>query len=369
MSFFATDTSDPLYARNMALFAGVANRDVPGAMRLFQQEERERKLFEMKLEEAKQRQQDQARQREFLQGMPGPEMMASQQALAGGGGPTPQNAARMPQVSPMQRLMHQGAQAGAIPLNDYLGSMQPKQPIKLGANDRLLNPLTYAEMVGAAPAPEKAPSAVQEYQFATQQGYKGTFADWELAKRKAGASSVNVNTDSLGLKPKDRFEMEGKLSDDFAKSTLMDRTILASTSKIRTALGQDGALKDQAAIYAFAKGLDPEGAVREADYAAISNSAGLIDRVRGYSDRLLKGERLTPTQRTEMLNFADAWEKVANARIQAQRGRFGTQAQRYNLSPDAVLDPSNARTPAEEPKRPAASRAPTVDELLKKYGR
>lgn len=36
------------------------------------------------------------------------------------------------------------------------------------------------------------PSAVQEYQFAVQQGYPGTFADWEMEQRRAGATTVNV---------------------------------------------------------------------------------------------------------------------------------------------------------------------------------
>lgn len=55
MSFFATSMDDPRYAHNMALFSGIANKDVPGAMGLFQQEQRERKLFEMQLREAQQK--------------------------------------------------------------------------------------------------------------------------------------------------------------------------------------------------------------------------------------------------------------------------------------------------------------------------
>jgi hypothetical protein len=176
----------------------------------------------------------------------------------------------------------------------------------------------------------------------TDPAQRSHFLKLAVQKQTTHQPSTTVNVgDNLGLKPKDRFEMEGKLSDDFLKATALDRNVLTSASKIRTALGLDGALKDQAAIYAFAKGLDPEGAVREADYAAISNSAGLIDRVRNYSNMLLKGERLTPTQRQEMVNFASAWEKVANSRIQSQRSRFSSQAQRYNLSPEAVLDPNN----------------------------
>lgn len=172
-------------------------------------------------------------------------------------------------------------------------------------------------------------------------------AVFDNAIRKASThtpgTTVNVS-DGLGLKPKDRFEMEGKLSDDFAKATQLDRGVLNATSKISAAFTETGAMKDQAAIYSFAKMLDPEGAVREADYAAIAGTAGLIDRVRNYANKLLTGEQLSPNQRAEMVAVAKAFEGVANARIGPQRNRFSTQAQRYNLSPDAVLDPQKAST-------------------------
>lgn len=163
---------------------------------------------------------------------------------------------------------------------------------------------------------------------------------------RAGASQVNVNTDNLGLKPKDRFEMEGKLADDFKQVTKIDSGVLAATRKISTSLTKDGALKDQAAIYSFAKMLDPEGAVRESDYAAIANTSGLVDRVRNYANRLLTGEQLTPQQRNEMLELAKAFEGVANQRIKKAQGDFAGQAQRYNLRPEAVY---GAAQPDEQP--------------------
>lgn len=43
-------------------------------------------------------------------------------------------------------------------------------------------------------ADPKKPSAVQEYEYAVKQGYKGTFRDFELENRKAGATALTVNT-------------------------------------------------------------------------------------------------------------------------------------------------------------------------------
>lgn len=150
-------------------------------------------------------------------------------------------------------------------------------------------------------------------------------------------TTLSVYNDNLGLKPKDRFEMEGKLASDYQGTIKLDNLVLGATSKIKTALSQPGALKDQAAIYSFAKMLDPEGAVREADYAAIANTTGLVDRVRGYAQRMMTGEQLNQTQRGEMLQLMTAFEEVAQKRIKAAQGDFSRQASNYNLRPDAIF--------------------------------
>jgi len=51
------------------------------------------------------------------------------------------------------------------------------------------------------PAPD-LPSSVEEYNFAKQQGFEGTYEDWTQAKAKAGASNVSVTT---GSGEKDRY--------------------------------------------------------------------------------------------------------------------------------------------------------------------
>lgn len=183
---------------------------------------------------------------------------------------------------------------------------------------------------------------------------------YEAAITKASthqpATSVTVQPDNLGLKPIDRFKMEGDLSGEFKTVTKLDTLVLDATRKIKTALAQPGAMKDQAAIYSMAKMLDPEGAVREADYAAISNTAGLVDRVKGYLNRLATGEQLSETQRNEMLGMMTAFEGVATRRIGSAKSDFSTRAKRYNLDPDSVFSGS---VNTEAPKPPAGAPKPT----------
>lgn len=51
-----------------------------------------------------------------------------------------------------------------------------------------------------APKPEALPSAVREYEYAKTQGYKGSFEDWQLAQRRAGATNVTATANAAPSK-------------------------------------------------------------------------------------------------------------------------------------------------------------------------
>lgn len=185
--------------------------------------------------------------------------------------------------------------------------------------------------------PKSLPAAVQEYEYAKDQGYKGTFEQWDTARKRAGATNLSVNTDNLGLKPKDRFDMEQKLSADYQKATGTDNLIVSGAQDINNILKQGGALKDQAAIYKFAKSLDPEGAVREADYAAIVRTAGGLDYVKNLFKRAVTGEQLSETQRSEMSSLINSMAGVAKQRIAKKQKTFAGNAKMYNLEPANIF--------------------------------
>lgn len=76
-------------------------------------------------QELRQRLEAAQRQRAALEGLPSPQSMAVQAALAGGGGPTLANAANMRQPDPRSSVLHQLAQAGAVPVNQYVETLDP----------------------------------------------------------------------------------------------------------------------------------------------------------------------------------------------------------------------------------------------------
>ena len=300
---------------------------------------------QMQLEAARRQQAEQERVQAAVRNAFAP--MGASQAMAGGGGPTSANAARMgqmPQFDPLQLLRDGGVGAleQGLKVNSALNPAPKYETVAGGSSLYKMGPNgpELAMTAPSAPKEKSLPAAIQEYEYAQQQGYKGSFEQWDTARKRAGATSVSVNSDNLGLKPKDRFDMEQKLSADYQKATTTDRAIVSTAQDVANILKQGGALKDQAAIYKFAKALDPEGAVREADYAAIVRTAGGLDYVQNLFNRALTGEQLSPKQRGEMSSLMNSMASVAKQRISKQQQTFGNNAKMYNLQPSNVFQAS-----------------------------
>jgi hypothetical protein len=129
-----------------------------------------------------------------LQSLPGQFFKSpAQQALAQGGGPTQANAQAMTGMKPEfdsegygRALMAIDPKAGL----DWLNSTA-KQDTSTVYNDQgqqvTIDRRTGRPVVTGSP---KLPEAVQAYQFAQQQGYKGSFEDWTLAQKQAGAMQM-----------------------------------------------------------------------------------------------------------------------------------------------------------------------------------
>jgi hypothetical protein len=85
---------------------------------------------QLAIEQARQVAADRARSEKFRQSITSPQMQASQQALAGGGGPTVGNAAQMRPVDPRLQMLHGAMQAGMGTPLDYINAANPQNKIK-----------------------------------------------------------------------------------------------------------------------------------------------------------------------------------------------------------------------------------------------
>jgi hypothetical protein len=219
----------------------------------------------------------------------------------------------------------------------YGASIQKdNSPISVAAGTSLIDRHTLKPLF-TAPKEVSTPAELQGYQYAKSQGYEKSYMDYQKEIKRAGATNLSVNTDNLGLKPKDRFDMEDKMRNDYTAATKNDSEIINTAQDLKNILQQGGALKDQAAIYKFAKSLDPMGAVREADYAAIVKTAGGLDYVTSLVNKALTGEQLSPNQRKEMDSLMSAMAGVAQQRISKVQQRYGANAKMYNLQPENIF--------------------------------
>jgi hypothetical protein len=156
---------------------------------------------------------------------------------------------------------------------------------------------------------------------------------------RAGKTDVVVSPDNLGLKPKDRFDMEGKLRDDFrGNPTVKAADEMDSAFRlIETARNRPSPANDLAMATKYMKILDPTSVVRESELALAMNATGLVDKVRNYAEMVATGKKLNPNQREDFYQSA----KAINAAFQKERGsiaeRFTQNASQYNLTPENVV--------------------------------
>lgn len=129
-----------------------------GNAQQLQQQEAEsalnRQVRDLQIKSAQQQMQEREAQKAALEAL-NPQMLASQEALSGGGGPTMANASNMKPVDPMKQQLFGLARSGAIPIADYLKMTGPKAPEYKQVGNALVQIGGDGKITEAYKAPEK----------------------------------------------------------------------------------------------------------------------------------------------------------------------------------------------------------------------
>ena len=262
----------------------------------------------------------------------------------GGAGPTNEAAAMIPYLKP--KVDVNSALDNLMKVNPILAmkmkqSMTP-EPIKLGAEESLLDPTTYKPIATGMGKTPSLPSAIQEYNFSKGQGYKGTFQDYQLEQKKAGASNVTTTV----MPPQKLFENEDKLRDNYRSEPMVKNAaeMQNAFNVIETAYKTPSAANDLAMATKYMKVLDPTSVVRESEFALAINATGLLDKVYNYAHAVATGQRLNPTQRKDFYDSA----KAINESFQAEKATVGESykklATQYGFKPENVIfQPSGSK--------------------------
>ena len=152
--------------------------------------------------------------------------------------------------------------------------------------------------------PPSLPSAVQEYEYAKGQGYQGTFEQWNTARKRAGASSVNNSVSIAG--PENKYnqvvgEGLGKTGLDAVEAAKNAPEVIRNARMVRSALNA-GAITGTGAELRLSiqKALETAGIVgpgKAADTAALMSGLGKITLAGIKSSGLGAGQGFTNTDR------------------------------------------------------------------------
>ena len=146
---------------------------------------------------------------------------------------------------------------------------------------------------------------------------------------KAGAASTNVNV-STGQKG---FDNELKLRGDFRGEPVYKahQEMQSAYSQIQQSLKQATPAGDLAGATKIMKLLDPGSVVRESELGMAMAATGLLDRVQNYAQNIISGNKLTPKQRVEFQQLADALYGESVKAYNGKRGEYIKLGADYGL--------------------------------------
>ena len=195
---------------------------------------------------------------------------------------------QVPAFDPRQFVSQGGSLQGAASVAQLLA--KDDAPQKLAPGELLLSGKASGyKPLAANPKEDTTPSALKEYNFAKAQGYPGSFLDFQLAQKRAGATNVTVSTEkgygekiAGGMAERDLAAIDAaKAAPDAIASAQRIRTILSQQKPI-TGAGADARLAISKALYAagMTKGEDvvaTENLQRELSQGVLSHikSSGL----------------------------------------------------------------------------------------------
>ena len=198
---------------------------------------------------------------------------------------------------------------------------------------------------------------MSEYHLAQQQGFKGSFIDYQNEVKGSGSGWTSVTTNDgvwavnskdptqrykIGDRP-DRNEGEGRdftqeksLREAYVKEAKPFSDLRTNYSRIKAANQDNTGASDIAMVYSFMKMLDPTSVVREGEFATTENAGGVPQQIQSLYNKVINGQRLTPEVRQQFVQQADRqYQEQYNTYKQIQ-STYVNLAKQYNLDPAKV---------------------------------
>ena len=168
-----------------------------------------------------------------------------------------------------------------------------------------------------------------------------------FALRKASNSAPQMSVD---LRDPTAVAKAGmSLQNDYRAATKASYARAQAYEAMTEAAKNPSAKGDLTMVYSFVKALDPESVVREGEISLLNANRSVPDSIKGYAQRLYKGESLLPKEREDLINQARTLTTTDYKRsrndIKAYREnatRLGLDPELYTPDPYATFKPKEA---------------------------
>jgi hypothetical protein len=227
-------------------------------------------------------------------------------------------------MNTLQRLLTQAPNVAGkvLPTIEAFRKLNAPERIKLGAEETLteITPEGQTRVVATgAGKPEKQTTEFQNYQNAIRDGsFKGSFIDYQMALKRAGAQTINLGEGQRGL------ENEMKLASAFKGEPVYKAfdEMRGSFQQITTGLNQKSPAGDLTAATKFMKLLDPGSVVRESELFLAMQATGALDRFTDVANKIISGTKLTEQQRADFRNVAEQLYNAAATSYNTKRDEY-----------------------------------------------
>ena len=132
---------------------------------------------------------------------------------------------------------------------------------------------------------------------------------------------IDVEVKKAGF-AKEIFSAEKDLRSEWTKVSTPFEKIEGNHKKLKAALEKQTGVGDMSAIFMYMKMLDPGSVVRESEFSAAQQTAGIMQQVTILGNQLLKGDKLSPEQRKEFLSLAETFYDVTKGYTDQKRGNL-----------------------------------------------
>lgn len=233
--------------------------------------------------------------------------------------------ARQQAIATMPEQARAAIQAG-VPIGDVWKQLNPTPQFQKWYDEQgreqagFVTPGTQPMPVGGSKLPDWMNPAFREYEL-------------EKASRGASRQSVMINEGQKG------FENEMKLGEKFKGEPVYKahQEMTSAYNQIKQSLKQNTPAGDLAGATKIMKLLDPGSVVRESELGMAMAATGLMDRVQNYADMIIRGTKLTPTQRKEFQQLADALYRESGNQYNIKRAEYQQFGSEYGLNAPRAL--------------------------------